>query len=141
MPAQFTMTRRVQFSDTDVAGIVHFSNFYKYMEETEHAYFRSLGLRIIEPQADGTVIGWPRVRAQCSFEAPAYYDDVLEIDLTLTRRGVKSLTMNFVFRREGQRIAAGELKTACCLCKPGGKLESIEIPPDYQTKLVELPAS
>src|SRR5262245_45133189 len=99
MPPQFTMQRRVQFADTDMAGIVHFANFYRFMEETEHAYFRTLGFKIVEKQPDGTVIGWPRVRATCSFETPAFYDDLLDIDLTITRRGVKSLTMAFVFRR------------------------------------------
>lgn len=137
MAAQFTMTRRVQFAETDLAGIVHFSNFHKYMEETEHAFFRSLGLKIMQQMPDGTVVGWPRVRSSCNFEAPAYYDDVLEIDLNLLRRGVKSLTMSFLFRRDGTRIANGELKTVCCICKPGGTLESIEMPPEYQAKLVE----
>ncbi|MFN0055322.1 MAG: acyl-CoA thioesterase [Planctomycetales bacterium] len=132
---QFTHTHRVQFAETDMAGIVHFANFYRYMEETEHAFFRSLGFSIVDKQPDGTVIGWPRVRATCSFEAPAYYDDILEIDLEVTRQGVKSLTMGFVFRRGEQRLATGELKTCCCLYQPGGKFHSIEIPPTHREKL------
>src|SRR5579862_2509517 len=71
MPPQFTYTRRVRFADTDVAGIVHFSNFYRFMEEAEHEYFRSLGLKIMDYRPDGTAGGWPRVRASCTFESPA----------------------------------------------------------------------
>lgn len=135
--AQFTYSRRVQFSDTDMAGIVHFSNFYKYMEEAEHAFFRSFGFKIVQQQPDGTVVGWPRVRAACSFESPAYYDDLLEIELTVTRQGVKSLSMSFLFRRGETKIASGELKTVCCLHEPDGKFHSIEIPPHYREKLRE----
>src|SRR6516164_335429 len=65
MPPQFTYTRRVQFSDTDMAGIVHFANFYRFMEEAEHEMFRSLGFKIVEKQPDGSVLGWPRVQASC----------------------------------------------------------------------------
>ena len=137
MPATFTMLRRVQFSDTDMAGIVHFANFYRYMEETEHEYFRSLGLSIMHNAPDGSVIGWPRVRATCAFHAPAFYDDLIEIDLILARKGVKSLTMHFQFRRGPTNIARGELKTVCCICRAGGALESIEIPPDYESKFIE----
>ncbi len=137
MPAQFTYRRRVQFAETDMAGIVHFSYFYRYMEETEHEFFRSVGLSMMALQPDGSVIGWPRVRASCVFEAPAFYDDLLDIDLIVLRRGVKSLSLRFDFRKAGQRIAHGEVKTVCCSCPPGRPFFSIEIPEAYQRVLVE----
>lgn len=128
MPPRFTFTRRIQFSDTDMAGIVHFANFYRFMEEAEHEMFRSMGFKIVEDQPDGSVVGWPRVRASCNFEAPAYYDDLVEIDIFITRVGVKSLTMTFHFRRGEQRLATGELKTVFCRFSRDGKFTSIEIP-------------
>ncbi|MFM8187245.1 MAG: acyl-CoA thioesterase [Pirellula sp.] len=42
----FSWNRRVEFAETDAAGIVHFSSFFLYMEQAEHALFRSLGLSI-----------------------------------------------------------------------------------------------
>ena len=139
MPPQFTYTRRVQFSDTDMAGIVHFANFYRFMEEAEHEMFRSLGLKIVERLPDGTVVGWPRVRCSCSFEAPAYYEDLVEVDVTIARLGVKSLTMSFVFRRGDTRLATGDLKTVFCRFRGAGRFESIAIPPDYAARLTEAP--
>lgn len=130
----FTVTRRVAFSDTDMAGIVHFANFYRYLEEAEHAFFRQLGMRIIETQPDGRVIGWPRVRCSCSFTSPAYYEDLLDIHLSLTRIGVRSLTYGIRFQRGDTLIAQGDLKTVCCLCRPN-HLESMDIPPEYLAKL------
>ncbi len=135
MSIHFVTTRRVEFCETDVAGIVHFSNYYRYMEQAEHEFFRSLDLGIITNRPDGTVIGWPRVSAQLRFESPARYEDVLEIRLNIARQGVKSLTYNVEFWRDDVRIASGTMKTVCCFCREPGSLESIEIPPEFAEKL------
>jgi YbgC/YbaW family acyl-CoA thioester hydrolase len=129
--AHFITTRRVQFAETDMAGIVHFANFYRWMEETEHEFFRSRGLAIMHPHSDGRYIGWPRVSASCSFERPARYEDVIEVRLEIERIGVKSLTFLAEFWLGDQRIAHGRMKTACCLCGHGQPLESIVIPEEY----------
>ena len=115
MPA-FTTQRRVEFADTDMAGIVHFANFYRWMEEAEHEYFRSLGLAILERQSDGSYIGWPRVSAACHFEAPAQHEDLLEIHFDVERIGFKSLTFYVEFHSRGRRLAHGRMKIACCIC-------------------------
>src|SRR5689334_6065032 len=44
--AGFRYTRRVQFSETDMAGIVHFSAYFRFMEEAEHALWRAAGVSI-----------------------------------------------------------------------------------------------
>ena len=139
MTAQFITTRRVEFADTDMAGIIHFANYYRYMEEAEHAYFRSLGLSIMQPQPDGSVIGWPRVSASCSFEAPAHFEDVLDVRLNVIRKGVKSLNYEIEFWRGENRLAYGRLKTVCCVCRHGQPLQSIPIPVEYSQKIQELP--
>ena len=46
MPYEFRCRQRVEFADTDMAGIVHFSNFFRYMERAEHEFLRSLGLSV-----------------------------------------------------------------------------------------------
>lgn len=141
MPAepQFTTTRRVDFCDTDMAGIVHFANFYRYMEQAEHEFFRSLGLSIMQRQEDGSIVGWPRVSASCNFEAPAFYDDILEIRLWVDRKGAKSLTMRIEFWRDETRIARGQMKTVCCVFRHGEAMRSIVIPPEQETKIAEVP--
>lgn len=141
MTSCFTITHRVEFADTDMAGIMHFSNYYRWMERVEHEFFRSLGLCIMQKQEDGSVIGWPRVSASCSFNAPAYYEDMLDIQLTVTRKGVKSLTMKFEFQRDGTRIAHGQMKTVCCLFRHGEQMKSIAIPDFISKKIGEQPHS
>lgn len=129
--AQFVTTRRVEFCHTDMAGIMHFSNFYRFMEQAEHDFFRSLGLSIMQKQDDGSTIGWPRVNASCRFLAPAQHDTEVEIHVSVSRKGVKSLTFSFEFFHDGQKLAIGSMKTVCCVVRRGQPLESIEIPTHY----------
>ena len=136
MASSFQMSRLVEFCETDMAGIVHFSNFYIWMEQAEHAFFRSLGLTIVSHRSDRSTIGWPRVSAQCRFESPARYEDILNILLTVQRIGTKSLTYDILFSCGERTIARGSLKTVCCIVKPGEPLQSIVIPEEY-TKQIE----
>lgn len=138
MPPHFVSHRRVEFADTDMAGIIHFSSYYQYMEEAEHAFFRSLGLSVMISQGDGSVIGWPRVSASCNFEAPTRFEDMLEIRLTVERKGVKSLTIRYEFWRGSVRVAHGRMKTACCICSHNAPLESIPIPTEINRLIPEL---
>jgi acyl-CoA thioester hydrolase len=133
MPA-FITRRKVEFAQTDMAGIVHFANYYRWMEEAEHDFFRSHGLKVMERQPDGTVyIGWPRVSCSCQYEAPAHYEDELELHVRVERVGFKSVTFLHEIHTGGRRIANGRMKIACCLCRSDGTLTAIEIPEEYRT--------
>ena len=76
MAYEYKPTRLVEFADTDMAGILHFSNFFRYMEATEHEFFRSLGLSVHSNSPDGTW-GAARVQAECDYSAPLRYEDVV----------------------------------------------------------------
>ncbi len=135
MSEVFRTSRRIEFCETDMAGIVHFANFYIYMEQAEHELFRRLGLELIDRQDDGTVISWPRVSASCSFNAPARFEDVLDVSVSVKRIGVKSVTFGIEFHRGETRIAHGQLKTVCCHIGPDESMKSIEIPDECRSKL------
>ena len=78
MPTPFQTTRRVEFGDTDMAGIVHFANFFRYMEAAETDFLRSLGLSVSWEEA-GRRYGLPRVSASCDYSKPARFGDLLTI--------------------------------------------------------------
>ena len=137
MASSFSMTRVIEFCETDMAGIAHFSNFYRWMEQAEHAFFRSLGLTIANEQVDGTIIGFPRVSASCRFVSPAKFEDELTVQLQVRRIGVKSLTYDAIFSINDRLVAKGALKTACCQFRPGESLQSIVIPDLYLSKIEE----
>ena len=70
------MTRRVQFHETDAAGLVHFSCFFRYMEEAEHALWRAAGLSIHPP---GTEVGFPRRATSFEFHRALRFEDEFEV--------------------------------------------------------------
>ena len=70
-----SIQRRVEFYETDMAGIVHFSNFFRFMEACEHAFLRSLDHEL-HGMLDGLETGWPRVNATCDYRAPARFGDI-----------------------------------------------------------------
>lgn len=133
MAEPFHATRRVEFGDTDMAGIMHFAKFFNYMEEVEHEFLRSRGLTVVMMH-EGRRIGWPRVSAKCDFLRPVRFEDLVDIYLTLTRIGEKALTYSFDFKVRGESIATGELSTCCCLVSPEG-IKSIPLPADLRAKL------
>lgn len=133
MPLPFTYSRTVQFSETDLAGIAHFANFFRWMEEAEHAYFRSVGLSVRTEYQD-MEIGWPRVSTSCEFFAPARFEDQIQLKLAITRMGDKSINYEVEFSRGDTRLALGKATTVCCTLTDKG-LQSIPIPPEIRLKL------
>lgn len=130
MPYEFTLTRRIEFAETDMAGIVHFANFYRMMEVTEHAFFRSLGLSIHGHDPVSTT-GWPRVSASCDFRAPLRFEEEVEIHLLVAEVRTRSIRYVFIFRKaaDGTEVARGEVVTVCAQVeKTTGKLSAVPIP-------------
>ena len=135
--SSYTATRRVEFSDTDLAGIVHFSMFYKYMESVEHEFLRSIDTSVVT-QYEGDRIGWPRMSASCDFKAPAFFEDELRITLRIERIGTKSMTYGYRVERDETLIAEGEIGVACCVCNSGEKMRAIPIPEEIRERIEEV---
>ena len=133
MPTEFTLRRRIEFAETDMAGIVHFSNYFRWMEEVEHAYFRSVGLSVVM-QHEGREIGWPRVAVSCEYFGPAKFEDELDLKLRVVRIGEKSFSYEVDFSLDGKRIALGKSTSVCCIYENGG-IKSIAIPKAFREKL------
>lgn len=132
MAYEFKAIRRVEFSDTDMAGIMHYSNFFRFMETAEHAFFRSLGLSIVTTSVEPPV-GWPRVRATCDFKAPLYFEDEVEIHLLVSEKKSKALSYIFKFRKLNAtppiEVAHGALTVVCVRRRSDGSMAACNIPP------------
>jgi len=133
MPSPFIYSRIVQFAETDLAGIAHFANFFRWMEEAEHAYFRSVGLSV-RTEYQEMEIGWPRVSTACEFFAPARFEDQLQMAVRIAKMGEKSISWEVEFSRDGTRLALGKTTSVCCIWSNKG-LQSIAIPPEIRLKL------
>ncbi len=144
MPHEFTLSHRVEFSETDMAGIVHFANYYRMMENAEHAFFRSLGFTV-HGHETGTTIGWPRVNAACEFFKPLRFEEVVEIHLLVADVRARSIRYAFRFwkNEDGQRIeiARGTVTAVCATVnKATGKLGATEIPEAIRASVTPAPA-
>jgi len=134
MKEPFHTTRRVEFADTDMAGIVHFANFFRFMESAEVEFLRSLGLTV-SMIWEGERIGLPRVSASCDFLSPVTFQDLLDVAVRVQSVGKKSITYSFEFTKEGKPVARGRVTCVCCRVLGDRQLESMEIPAGFRAKL------
>jgi acyl-CoA thioester hydrolase len=144
MAFEFKLIRRVEFAETDMAGIVHFANFFRYMENAEHAFYRSFGASVIMDQFDPP-IGFPRVHAECDYKRPIRFEDNLEIHLLVREKRAKVLSYLFKFRKlnEGgpsEEIARGILTVVCVATSPDGRMMAVPIPAEISDQIEVAPA-
>ncbi|HYF51186.1 MAG TPA: thioesterase family protein [Planctomycetota bacterium] len=135
MASEYKLIRRVEFSDTDMAGIMHFSNYYRFMEAAEHAFIRSLGLSVV-PTGFDPPIGWPRVASSCEYKRPLKYDDEVEIHLQVSKKTEKAVTYTCTFRKVGdpEVCAVGSITVVCVTIRQG-KMQATFIPKEYADKI------
>jgi acyl-CoA thioester hydrolase len=137
-PLEHVAYRRVEFADTDMAGIVHFARFLVFMETAEHELLRSLGAEV-HTEEEGTRHGWPRVAVQCEYLRPVSFGDELEIRLRVVRKGRTSLTFEHRFFRAGELVARGRMTSVCCRLDGGEGLTAAPIPQQIMDRLAEGP--
>jgi acyl-CoA thioester hydrolase len=131
MASGFHYRRRVQFAETDLAGIVHFSAYFRFMEEAEHALWRAAGLRIAWA---GEETGWPRVAAAFDYKSPLRFEDEFDVAVTVAAVTRVTIQYGFTITRAETLIGTGTV-TVASVDKRGGVLRAIGLPPDVVTRL------
>jgi len=145
--APFVARRRVEFRDTDAAGIAHFSTFFVWMESAEHELLRQAGVPLVEvvteplhgavgkaDEPPGTY-SWPRVSAACDYKSAVRFNDELDIAVGLESIGRSSVTWTFRFEQAGRWIAQGRVVAVRCLLRPGLAPAAVPIPSSVQKRL------
>ena len=137
MAGPFTTRRRVEFRDTDAAGIVHFSAFFLWMESAEHELLRSCGIPVVEPGAGGPGVdaSWPRVSAACDYVSAVRFGDEVDVAVSVEKLGTSSVTYGFSFTHAGAAVANGRMVAVRCHLRPGRRLEAVPIPGDIAARL------
>lgn len=132
-PTTFVHRRVVAFSETDAAGMVHFSVFFRWMEDCEHAMVRSLGSTVHATAPGGGFIGFPRRSAAAEFLRPLRFEDRVEVQLTVVERRTRALRYAFVITREGEDApcATGSTSVICCTRDERGTLVATPLPPAF----------
>ena len=136
MPSEFKIQRRVEFSETDMAGIMHYSNFFRFMESAEHAFYRALGHSVVMTNVDPP-LGWPRVHADCDYFRPLRFEDLVEVHMLVKEKKSKALTYVFRFYKLNgapEEVARGSL-TVVCVTHQNGAMRAVEIPREIADKI------
>jgi acyl-CoA thioester hydrolase len=132
------ITRRVQFYETDAAGIVHFSWYFRYMEEAEHALWRSLGLSV---HANHSEIGWPRVAAAFEYQRPLKFEDEFDVVVRIESMSKKTIRYACEIARGDETIGSGTLTVVCVRRRGDEPMRAVEIPSDIVARLHAAAAS
>jgi YbgC/YbaW family acyl-CoA thioester hydrolase len=132
MACEYRLRRRVQFYETDAAGIVHFSWFFRYMEEAEHALWREAGLSIHPPDA---AVGFPRVSTSFEFHSPLVFEQEFEVHIRVAAITKKSIRYICELSDDRRKIATGSLAIVCVTRREDGSLASVEIPPEITSRI------
>src|SRR5687768_1203518 len=124
--SELRLPRRVQFYETDMAGVVHFSWFFRYMEEAEHALWRAAGLSVASVGAE---IGWPRVSTSFEYRRPLRFEDEIEVHIRVAAVNARTIRFVCTLTRAGEVVATGDMTVACVSQRPHEPMKAIPIPP------------
>ena len=127
MAQEFRHRRRVHFQDTDLAGIIHFSNYFRYMEETESEFLFALGAQSGETDFEAWFLS-PRVGVQAEFLRPARFGDQLDVLLSVEHVGRSSIGFRFRFLRGDELVARGSMRAVYVGHSEDGGIRSTAIP-------------
>jgi acyl-CoA thioester hydrolase len=102
-PARVVIRRRIEWMDTDAAGIYHWTTVFRLAEAAEAAMHTALGI------ADETFGASPRVSVSATFSRPLRFNDLVEVELAVEAIGRSSLTYRLAIALEGEQVAEGSL--------------------------------
>lgn len=138
MASEHQIRKRVEFAETDMAGIVHFSRFFHYMEAAEQDFLRSQGLSVVM-QVGNRHYAWPRVHVECDYQKPLRFEEEFDVLLLVREVRTRSIVYDFVFTQiSGQFVAHGSM-TAVCVGRVGDHMEAVAIPLEVQAKIQPAP--
>ena len=133
--SEWRLRRRVRFYEVDGAGIVHFSWYFRYMEEAEYELWRSAGLRAAALPG----IGLPRVAASFDYRRPLRFEDEFEARIQITSIREKSLVYSCVLTLGDETIATGTMTIACVRIAAGEPMRAVPWPAEIAERLEAAP--
>lgn len=107
---------RVYYEDTDMAGIVYYANYLKYLERGRSDLVRESGIDQGAMRVAGLVFAV--ARAELDFRAPARFDEVVTVETRISRVGGASLIMPQVIR-VGERLVVEAVIRVLCMTMEG----------------------
>lgn len=102
---------RVYYEDTDLAGIVYYANYLKFIERARSEWVRTLGIDQVQMKADGVVFAVRRVEAD--YIAPAKFDDNLLVETFAQHSTGARLIVQQDVKRDGVMLFSAAVTIIC----------------------------
>jgi acyl-CoA thioester hydrolase len=128
--SEYRHRRQVQFHEVDGFGIVHFSWYFRYLAEAQHALWRAAGLSIAQPGSD---IGFPIVATAFEYRRPLHFEDEFELRIRVAAMSERTMRYECLVRRDGELLATGTM-TIVCVSKQSQPMKSIPFPPEIAAR-------
>ncbi|HTU44625.1 MAG TPA: thioesterase family protein [Bryobacteraceae bacterium] len=124
----FRFQTRIRFIDTDASGRIHYTAMFRYFESAEIEFLRTLGVSYDASRG----YNLPRVHVECDFLRVIGHDDLITIEVSLTKLGNSSIRFEFQTFKANELAAKGAVVIVCADRKT---LRSVPIPGDLRAKL------
>ncbi len=122
MPHRFDL--RVYFEDTDLAGIVYYANYLKFIERARSEWVRDRGVDQVALRRDEGIVFVVR-HVEVDYLRPAVFDDLLTVETEVLEMGGASLTLAQVVLRGAERLVAA--KVTLVAVGPGGRAQRLPL--------------
>ncbi len=113
----FTYSRKAHYHETDQMGVVHHANYPKWMEEARVAFLDEMGLSYRAMEESGILS--PVVRLSIDYKRPAHFDDVVDVQLQITKYTGVRMEVAYTFFNQTRGELCATAASAHCFLKDG----------------------
>jgi acyl-CoA thioester hydrolase len=106
------LTLRVYYEDTDLAGIVYYANYLKFIERGRSEFVRARGIDQAALKADQGIVFAVR-RVEADYLSPARFDDLLTVETVVTEVKGASILMDQTILRDGGTLFRAKVTLVC----------------------------
>lgn len=134
--AEHSVQLKVNWGDTDMAGIIFYPNYFNWFDIGSHALFNAIGISPGDLMVHDK-IGLPIIDVGCSFHKPLVYNDEIQVVTKVVEVREKVFRMEHEVYHEGELTGKGHELRGWVQFLENGKLKACTIPDDVRAKLNE----
>ena len=118
-----SIREQVRFVDTDMMGVVHHTNYFKWFETARVAYLKAAGISLLELMQEGYL--FPVSDVRCAYRESARYDDCLEVFVTMVELSRAKMIFSYKVWRVSDKALLAEGFTCNVFADSKGKVKRL----------------
>ncbi len=125
---------KAMYYETDQMGIIHHSNYIRWMEEARMDYMDAMGIPYKDMEALGIIS--PVLGIECQYKAMVYFGDTVEIESRITKYNGLRMEVEYHMYSQG-KLCFRALSSHCFLDRQGRPLSVKKAAPDMHGRFLE----